>query len=404
MKSILGILTLSTVAVVNGFAANQDWPQWRGPNKNSVVAGNPAIHWEKLGQAKQVWERAVGIGYSSITVVDGRAYTMGHDGEGNETVYCLDAGTGKEQWHFTYPAKLLPAMHVGGPNATPTVTGGDVYTLSKDGQAFCLDAATGETRWSANIESLLGIKTPTWGYASSPLVLGDRLIFDAGRVVALDRKTGKQVWVSNQTYHAGYATPIVFENGPDKFLTSFDGKGLALLHAASGAEVARHPFKTQYNMTATDPIVSAAGDQIFISAISQGELLSFDGTSLKSVWKEKSMRNSMNVCIERDGVLYGIDGKHKSSRSKLTCVRVSDGEELWSKENFGYGTQIAVGDTLVVLTEAGELVAVAMSQDGYHELGRRKVLDSICWTPPSIVGNQIFVRNDQGRAICLELL
>ncbi len=403
MKALSGFCLVGLVVGSQVFGANQDWPQWRGPSKDSMVALDQSIQWDRLSDAKVTWETKVGIGYSSLSVVGGLAYTMGHDGEGNETVYCLNAGTGKEEWKFTYPAKLLPSMHVGGPNATPTVVDGAVYTLSKDGQAFCLDASTGETRWSANIETLLGIKTPTWGYAGSPLIFGDHVIFGAGRMVALSRKTGKQAWISGSTYHPGYATPVLFENGSDPILSAFDGKGLSLIHARSGEEIARHPFKTQYDMTATDPIVLNGGKHIFISAISQGEMLSFDGTNLESKWKEKTMRNSMNVCAVRDGHLFGIDGKHKSSRSRFTCVRLIDGEEVWSKENFGYGTLISVGDTLVVLSETGDLVAVAISTSGYKELGRKKVLDSICWTPPSIAGNRLYVRNDMGRALSIEL-
>jgi outer membrane protein assembly factor BamB len=403
MKTLLGCSLVGLIASSSLFAAHSDWPQWSGPSKDRSIATGKSINWESLSNAKVAWETNVGIGYSSVSVVDGRAYTMGHDGEGgNETVFCLNAKTGAEIWKFTYPAKLLPAMHVGGPNATPTVSGDAVYTLSKDGQAFCLDAATGETLWSANIEGLLGIKTPTWGYAGSPLVFRDQIIFSAGRVVALDRKTGKQSWISGSTYHPGYATPVLFESGNDPVLTAFDGKGVSLLHALNGEEIARHPFKTQYDMTATDPVVTAAG-QIFVSAISQGELLKFDGTKLTSVWEDKAMRNAMNACVLRDGYLYGVDGKHKSSRSQFSCVRLSDGKVVWTKENFGYGTLISVGGTLVVLTESGDLVAVKASQKGYEELGRKKVLDSICWTPPSVSGDRLFVRNDMGRTLSIEL-
>lgn len=403
MKSLFGIALLNVVTVSTVLGANQDWPQWRGPMRNSEVSADADVQWDKIATAKVLWETNVGIGYSGVSVVGDRAFTMGHDGKGNETVYCLQPGSGKELWKFTYPAKLLPAMHVGGPNATPTVAEGRVYTLSKDGQAFCLDAATGETLWSNNVEKLLGIKTPTWGYASSPILFGDRVIFDAGRVVALDKNTGKQAWMSAETYHPGYTTPVIFKNGSDPILTSFGGKGLSLHHAQSGEEIAHHPFKTQYDLAATDPIVMDDGEHIFISAVSQGEMLRFDGTKLESVWAGRSMRNSMNTGIAIDGHIYGVDGKHKSSRSKFNCVRLSDGEVVWSQEDFGYATMIKVNDKILVLTEAGELVVVSPSVAGYRELGRKKVLDSICWTPPVLVGDRVFVRNDLGRTLCVTL-
>lgn len=396
--SVLALVSAGAI-----LAGSSDWPQWRGPSKNSEIAPGKAIEWSKLSDSKIAWEINVGIGYSSLSVVDGRAYTMGHDGKDNETIYCLDAKTGKEIWTHSYPAKLMPAMHVGGPNATPTVHEGAVYVMSKDGQIFALDADKGQLRWSANLEELLGIKTPTWGYASSPVVLGERVLFSAGRVVALDRNTGKMAWISENTYHPGYATPVVFENGTDSILAAFDGKGVSLHHALSGEEIARHGFKTQYDMTATDPIVAQDGEHIFVSSMSQGELLKFDGSKLASVWSGRSMRNSMNASTLLGGHLYGVDGRHKSNRSRFACVRLSDGETVWAKEDFGYATQILVGEHLVVLSEAGELVVVAPSTEGYREVSRKKVLDSICWTPPSYADGLLFVRNDVGRALAVQL-
>ncbi|MCS1411402.1 MAG: hypothetical protein M2R45_04602 [Verrucomicrobia subdivision 3 bacterium] len=121
MKYLFSIALVGLLVAASELKASGDWPEWRGPNRNSIISTGESINWSKLDKAKVLWETKVGIGYSSISVVGDRAYTIGHDGDGNETVYCLNVGNGKEVWKFTYPAKLLPAMHVGGPNATPTV-------------------------------------------------------------------------------------------------------------------------------------------------------------------------------------------------------------------------------------------------------------------------------------------
>ena len=97
-----------------------EWPHWLGPNGDNVVA--PEENFDpNLKNWKISWKKEVGLGYSTITTANGKAYTMGHDGGSKETIYCLDPATGEKIWDFSYEGDLLPKMHVGGPNASVTV-------------------------------------------------------------------------------------------------------------------------------------------------------------------------------------------------------------------------------------------------------------------------------------------
>jgi outer membrane protein assembly factor BamB len=241
--------------------AAEDWPKWLGPDGSNQTSGQGFV--PDLSKYDIAWEKQIGLGYASITVADGKAFAMGHDQEGKETVYCLDASTGKELWRRSYEAELIPKMHKGGPNASPTIDGDRVFTLSKDGRLYSLKTQDGSVNWEANLVEIFDIKVPNWGFASSPVLHDGRIFVSAGKVAALDASNGKQLWVSKEAYHPGYTTPVVFKNGATEFVASMDGKGLSILTARDGVEIARHPFKAQFDMQATTPVILEHGSQDF---------------------------------------------------------------------------------------------------------------------------------------------
>lgn len=391
------LVTAVTFSTTSSFAL--DWPHWLGPQGNNMTT-DPGFK-PDLSEYTTAWEKKIGHGYSSVTVANGRAYGLGHDGKAGETVYCFDAATGEELWKFPYPAELLPRMHPGGPNASATVVGDRVLTLSKDGQLFCLSADKGEKQWEITLPKAMGIEVPNWGFGSSPVVVGEQVLVSAGKVIALELATGKQVWLSNAEHPAAYATPVPFESGGKKLIAAMDGEGLAVVNANDGTEVAHHPFKAQFDLLAPTPTVLDGGAKIFISANASSELVTFDGKSLNSVWATKELKNSLNNSVVVNGVIYGIDGPQGKSTCRLVAMNLADGKILWTKDNFGYGTTIGVDDSLLALTENGELIAAKISPTGYQELGRQQVLGKTCWTTPTVANGRIYVRNDQGTLLCL---
>src|SRR5690606_14448176 len=114
-----------------------DWYRWRGPDLNGISKETDWLaQWPAEGP-KQLWKANVGTGFSSVSVSEGRVYTMGNEND-TDTVYCLDAKTGKEIWKHSYPCPLDPNVYEGGPNATPILDGKNVFTLSRKGDLFCL--------------------------------------------------------------------------------------------------------------------------------------------------------------------------------------------------------------------------------------------------------------------------
>ena len=388
----LGLLLAPTLSAA-------DWPHWLGPNGDNIAPVTGKFEAD-LSKWKVAWKANVGRGYSAVTVVGKHAYTLGHDEKSQETIYCLDAASGKELWKHAYDAQLLPAMHPGGPNATPTVHANRVLTLSKDGQLFCLSTDQGKVMWSTKLTDQ-GLTLPRWGFASSPVVDGNRILIAAGKVIALDLATGKLLWSSKNEYHPGYTTAVVFERDGRKFIAALDGKGLSVLAGQDGNEITRRPYKATFDMIATTPYALAKGNQLLISGNTSAELLDFDGTKLTPAWTSTELKTSLNNTVLAGDVLYGIDGRQGSGASRLVAMTLTDGKVNWSQANFGYGSLIGVGPTLLALTETGELVSAQASPKGYQELGRQQVLGKTCWTTPVFAQDRIYVRNDRGEVVCL---
>jgi len=154
-------------------------------------------------------------------------------------------------------------------------------------------------------------------------------------------------------------------------------------------------------MVASTPMVSNDGSHIFISGNMGSEMLKFDGQKLELSWENRDVKSSLNNSVLQGSVIYGISGNLKSSASQLIAFNATDGSIRWSADRFGYGSTIGIGSTLLVLTESGDLVTTPMQAEGFKEISRKTVLDSICWTPPTYANGRIYVRNDEGDLVCL---
>ena len=203
MRTISFLLTVViTRALVSGAAespAALDWPCWRGPDRNGI-SRETGWNWQWGTNGPRIlWRAAVGQGFSSFAVAQGRVYTLGNT-TNTDTVFCFEAATGRVLWRHSYPCEAQPLSYEGGPGATPAVEDGRVFTFSKSGDLFCLDAVTGKVIWSKKRELWPyrdGDWRNTWRYAGSPLILGDQLFLAVGQAgLALDKRNGEVTWAS----------------------------------------------------------------------------------------------------------------------------------------------------------------------------------------------------------------
>jgi outer membrane protein assembly factor BamB len=368
-----------------------DWPRWRGPGATGVSSEK----WAPSGKFTQVWKASVGEGYSSVAVAGGRVYTQGNSGS-QDTLWCLDAGSGKAVWKHSYPCPKGSDAYTG-PRATPTVDGGVVYFAARDGQVGAV-STSGKKIWQKNVAKEIGAPEPQWAFASSPLAEGKLLILNMGSSgVALDKKTGKVVWKSKPG-KAGYATPVAAMVGGKRVVAIFAGTALMIVNPANGAVLGSYPWTTQYDVNAADPIFS--GSSVFISSGYNhgGALLNLAGGKPAKVWESKEMRNHCNACLLIGGHLYGNDN------GALKCVELKTGKEKWSKGGMG-GSQpgvSAAGEKVIGLTGNGELFVCKASPAGHSEIARGKVLSGQCWTAPVLANGRVFCRSHEGDLVCVK--
>lgn len=385
-----------------GRGAGFDWPNFLGPRRDGISAETGwSTKWPPKGPP-ELWRAHVGIGYSSLSAVGDRVFTMGHT-QGEETVFCLNAQTGKTEWKHTYFCELVNNLHAGGPAATPTVDGDRVYTLSRGGHLFCFETATGKIVWQGNLRDELSLSIPEWGFTSSAVIHGDRVLFQAGAVIALNKATGKTIWKSDARRPA-YGSPVVFKWQGQERIASLDTDGLVVLDAANGKTLAEQPWQTSYSTNSSTPIV--AEDKLFISTGygRGGALFRLTATSLEPLWENKNMANHFNNSVLWEGHLYGIDGNsHAASQCTLRCVEFATGELKWKQRGFGVGSLILADGKLIVLSDAGELALVAADPEKFELLARARVLDDECWTAPILARGRIYCRNTPGEVVCLSV-
>ncbi len=378
-----------------------DWPQWRGPARNGVSA---ETGWQDKWPAdgpKVAWKANAGLGFSSFVVADGRIVTAGHADE-KDTVFCFDAFTGKPLWKHSYPAELGDKYYEGGTTGSPTIAGGNVFTLNRWGDVFCFNLADGKVVWTKNVQKETGARVPDWGFGGAPLVLGGRVILNVGEAgLALDAKTGAIVWQSAPKI-AGYSTPLPLKAGADMLGVFASGKSYVAVNLKDGKQVWNAKWLTQYDVNAADPIID--GDRLFLSTgYGKGAaLFKLGAPEPEQLWKSKALATQMNAAVLFKGHLYGVDGD-TSAKASLKCVEFATGAEKWTHASFGSGGVIIADGKLIALSGTGELMVAPAKPEGFEPTSRAQVLGGKTWTAPVLANGFIYVRNSRGDIAAIDV-
>jgi len=377
-------------------AAGEDWPNYRGPNWDGI---SKETGWRSDfggGQPQVSWRTNIGIGYSSVAVQGSTVYAAGWR-NGQDHIYALDAQTGKEIWKHSYRIQQYANMHNGGPGSTPLVHEGRIYVGSRNMQLRCLDASSGKEIWKKDLARQYGVREGDWGFTGSAIAWGNAIIIDAGKIIAFDKKTGKEIWATRD-YGTGYSTPAPFSLGRRKLLASFPAHGLVVLDANSGREVAQRRWKTSYNVNAATPVI--LGNSIFVSSNYDvgGGVFRLDNRGLTTVWQNKVMRNHMNSSVLINGKLYGFDN------AQLKCVDFRTGRQHWAQRGLGKGSLMAADGKIIVLSEKGELLIAPASDESFSPTTRMQVFNARgVWTVPVLSHGRIYCRAPGGELVCVDV-
>jgi outer membrane protein assembly factor BamB len=380
----------------SGEASGSDWPRWRGPDATGV-SREKGWTTRNLDPLRIAWQTPVGTGFSGMSVVGDRLYTMGTEG-GNEGVVCLDAVTGRRVWSHSYPSSL---GEYPGPRVTPTVDGERVYALGQFGTLVCLDRARGSVIWQKDVVRDLGASKPSWGFAGSPVAWEDLLLLNAGRSgMAVRKDTGELVWGERGT--GGYAGVVAFATQGKTLLAVFGERALYGVEPRSGAVVWSFPWVTAYDVNAADPLV--VGERLFITSdYGRGcALLAVRPDGVEPVWQNTSVSSHFSSPVYLEGAIFANDGDASAHRGAFVCLDPASGEERW-RERAGVGSVLAAGDRLLLLTERGQLRVAEASATAYRELASADLPAGLYWNSPVLSRGRLYVRGMKGDVYCIDL-
>ena len=392
------LLLVGAIAVWASTPPN-DWPQWRGPNRDGISKETGILKaWPAEGP-KVIWKAPSGEGYSGIVVANDKLYTL-HATRTEELLVCLDAKTGKEVWRFVLDQPFQNDQG-NGPRSTPSVDGDRVFALSASGKLAAINTKTGAKVWGHDLREEYGGKIPTWGVSTSPMVDGDLLLVDVGGsgdngVMAFNKKTGSVVW-KTATDVPGYSAPIVVTVGGVKQILFFTGTSLISVSPTDGKKYWSHPWRTSYDVNAATPVFISP-DKVFISSGYNvgAAVLKIKGNQVEEVWKSQVMRNHWASPVLLGDYLYGFD------EATLKCINVNTQEDKWAKRGLGKGALIFADGNLIVLSERGKLLLVEAKPDEHIEKTSAQVLRGRCWTVPTLANGRLYVKN-QEEIVCLDL-
>ena len=393
MRFIAAIALLATFTLS---ALASDWPQWRGPNRDGVSTEKGLLNEWPEGGPKLLWKATgVGVGFSSVSVIGDRIYTMG-DGKTASYVYCLSAKSGKIIWTSKRVGKT--GGNYKGPRSTPTIDEGHVYALGQYGDLVCLKAETGAEIWRKSITRDFGGRSGGWNYTESPLIDEGKVIVTPGgkkgAVVALNKKTGEPIWQSKDfTDGAQYSSLIAREYGGERQYIQLTGANVVGLAADTGKVLWKAARKGR-TATVSTPIFHDG--HVFVSSSygvgCNGFKVSYTDKSFsaKQVYANKTISNHHGGCIRVGDYVYG------SSSSRLVCVDLKTGKEMWKERSAGKGSIVVVDGKIILRTESGPISLVELSPNAYRQISKFSQPNrsrARAWPHPVVSNGALYIRD-----------
>jgi outer membrane protein assembly factor BamB len=404
---------LALVAVAG--SAHGQWTQFGGPTRDfHAPAGELAPTWPE-GGPPVTWRRPLGDGYSGVLVDGDRLYTL-YRADGNEVVVCMERATGATVWEHAYPVVTTSsAQQFGdGPSATPTIAGDRLVTVGIGIDVHCLDKETGDVLWGHDLMEEFEIPMPGRGHSSSPLVVGDLVVLQAGgtdlsnaindapnlgleggSVLAFDLETGEIAWAS-QNFPESKASPLLIEFQGGEQIVVFMGNELAGLDPRYGDLLWRFPHATDYGFNCTTPVWDGVDTLVCSSSYNNWaeavELVAADGgIEARKKWSSRRLRIHFTNLLLVDGRLFGVSGSTRPGL--LSCLDLESGEMLWRTRDFPRANLVYAGGPFLVFDEDGRLSLVTFTDEGHEVHGEVAVTDSHAFTAPTLVGSDLYVRD-----------
>lgn len=416
------VVTLALLIAIPGRA--DDWPQWRGPNRDGVWNESGILKSFPASGLKVRWRVSVGPGWSSPVVAKGRVYITDSElkkPDAKERVHCFDEATGKLLWTHPFAVNYpdFAFQNRRGPTSTPTVHKGKLYTVGNTGNLFCFDALDGRVLWKKNLDRDYKLPGFSFAHPSSPLIEDHLLIVFIGSVpgaaatsvIAFDLDSGKEVWKALNE-NLTNSSPIAVTAGGKRQVIVWTQESVTSLDPATGETYWRHPLNTNAASAVATPVVQR--NHLLVG----GLMLELDSAKPNAsiLWPDSKAIDRRVLSRTSTPLIQGDHVYSAKSSGALACLAISTGKRIWETEkvtDMVSGASIHLtrnGENVFLYTDKGELILAQLSAKGYQEISRTGLLQPttlesgrrFAWPPPAYANRQVFARNDD-ELICASL-
>ncbi len=404
MRNTKPALAILIVCVALATAATaQDWPQWRGPNRDGKVAAFTAPETWPAALTQQ-WRVVVGAGDAGPALVGDRLYVFSRQGA-EEVTTCLNVADGTQVWQDKVAAAPVtgPAARHPGPRSSVAVAEGRVVTLGATGVLSCLDAASGKVAWRK--DPFPGV-APKFFTASSPLIVNSMAVAHLGgagngAMIGFDLGTGAEMgrWGGEGP---DYASPVVMTAADTPQAVTLTEKSIVGVSLLDGSLLWQRPFAQQersYN--SVTPVVN--GQTVIYTGARRGMFaVKIEGVggafTATELWANPTLGCGYCTPVLRDGFLYGV-----SDKGNLFCVNAQTGQPTWVDaavtDRGSYAPMVDAGGVLMAFPSTGEMIVLKPDSAAFTQVARLKVADTPVYAYPVVSGKRIIVK-DQDAVTC----
>jgi outer membrane protein assembly factor BamB len=414
------LAALALVLLATASLAAADWPQWRGPARDSISTETGLYRTWPASGPKVLWKTTVADGYAGAAIRDGVVYINDYDmPKKAHLVRALSLATGKDLWQFSTPVDVRPNHGI--TRTVPTVSAKHVFSLDPKCRFYVLDAKTGKVVWQKNLVQEYKATIPGWYAGQNPLLDGDRVVLATGGdavAVALDQATGKEIWRTpnpgkDVMSHASLTLATIGGVKQYLYLTMNKVVGIA---AADGALLWSIPFAAK--MAACPSPLSIGDGRVFItSGYEAGSMMiqvekGAAGFTVKKLYDltAAQFNSEVHTPILYKNHLFAVGSK---TRGRFTCLGL-DGKPVWQSpvvsgdpaatKTFELGGFLLADGMFFVLDgKTGMLRLIEASTTQYKELASAQLLSGEeVWAPPALSNGKLIIR-DMSQMLCLQV-
>ena len=402
-RLISGIVVLLFVATA--VANAQEWTQWRGPARDgSVSTKNTPAAWPET--LKQTWRVEIGEGYSSPVVAGGKVFIHGRR-DPEEIVSSINLADGKILWQQKYQAEFKKNQYAvemaKGPNATPLVVGNRLFTLGVTGVLSAWDTASGKQLWTRDFSKSIDTSKLFCGTAASPLLVNGRVVVQigsdihGGQVLGLNPATGVTEWEWSGL-GPGYASPLLIELAGTQQVVAMTEGSIVALDGKTGKELWSVPFPDEWHENISTPLWTGA--QLVVSGTRQGtHAYTLAQTAGKwqatEIWKNPDIAMYMSSPVFGDGLIYGHSSKRKG---QFFAIDAKTGAVRWTTEGREgeHASLLLTPQHVIFLTNGADLIVAKRNTPAFTVERRYEVAQASTFATPVLLGSNILVRDATG--------